>query len=262
MLIVTPLRCRVPVKSSLVNWLPWSVLKISGRPYRESASSRASTQNSAERVRQPPRQHGTAYPVHDHHEVEEALGHRDVSYVRAPDLIDPLDRDPAEQVGVDLVGYRRLARVRPLVDRHQAGEPHQAPDPFAVDDMTLGRQPRCHPPRAVIRPRQVLPIDQRYDRAVLLADPGRPAVDRSARYRQQPALPRYRQCRGFALDQSAPFRPAHLPSFRDKKSFSTFSWPICRYRTSTCAAPAVSSDAAPPPSKTLAAPSSSCFFQA
>ena len=27
----------------------------------------------AERVRQPPRQHGTAHPVHDHHEVEEAL---------------------------------------------------------------------------------------------------------------------------------------------------------------------------------------------
>src|ERR1700738_4045352 len=32
MLIVTPCRFRVPVKSSLVNWLAWSVLKISGRP--------------------------------------------------------------------------------------------------------------------------------------------------------------------------------------------------------------------------------------
>ncbi len=32
MLIVTPCRFSVPVKSSLVNWLPWSVLKISGRP--------------------------------------------------------------------------------------------------------------------------------------------------------------------------------------------------------------------------------------
>jgi hypothetical protein len=32
----------------------------------------------AERIRQPPRQHGTAHPVHDHHQVEEALGHRDV----------------------------------------------------------------------------------------------------------------------------------------------------------------------------------------
>src|SRR6266851_1876885 len=182
--------------------------------------------------------------------------------VRAPDLIDPLDRDPAEQVGVDLVGRRRLAGVRSLVDRHQAGEPHQTPDPFTVDDMTLARQPRRHPPRAVIRPRQVLPIDQCHDRAVFLADFGRPAVDRSARYRQQPALPRYRWRPSLPLDQGAAFRPAHLPSFRDKKSFSTFSWPICRYRTSTCAALAVSSDAAPPPSKTLAAPSSSCFFHA
>src|SRR5216683_2302217 len=153
------------------------------------------TELRAERVRQPPRQHGTAHPVHD---------------------------------------------------RHQAGEPHQTPDPFTVDDMTLARQPRRHPPRAVIRPRQVLPIDQCHDRAVFLADFGRPAVDRSARYRQQPALPRYRWRRSLALDQGAAFRPAHLPSFRDKKSFSTFSWPICRYRTSTCAALAVSSDAAPP----------------
>src|SRR6185437_7314966 len=32
MLIMIPCRFRVPVKSPLVNWLPWSVLKISGRP--------------------------------------------------------------------------------------------------------------------------------------------------------------------------------------------------------------------------------------
>jgi hypothetical protein len=33
---VTPWRCRVPVKSSLVNWLPWSVLKISVDLLRQS----------------------------------------------------------------------------------------------------------------------------------------------------------------------------------------------------------------------------------
>src|SRR5438045_6436325 len=126
--------------------------------------------------------------------------------------------------------------------------------------MALGRQPCCHPSRAVVRPRQVLPIDQRHDRAVFLADLGRLAVDRSARDRQQSTLARYRQRRSLALDQTAPFRPAHLPSFRAKKSFSTFSWPICRYRTSTCASLAAPS-IKPPPSKTLAAPSSSCFFQ-
>ena len=31
----------------MVNWLPWSVLKISGRPWRASASSSAATENSA-----------------------------------------------------------------------------------------------------------------------------------------------------------------------------------------------------------------------
>ena len=175
------------------------------------------TELRAERVRQPPRQHGTAHPVHDHHQVEKAPGHRDVGDVRAPDLIDPLDRKPTQQVGVDLVVHRRRARVRSLVDRHQTGEPHQTPDPFAVDDMALGRQPRRHPPRAVIRSRQVLPINQRHDRAVFLADLRRPAVDRSAGDRQQSALSRYRQRWSLALDQTAPFRPAHLPSFRDKK---------------------------------------------
>jgi hypothetical protein len=32
MLIVMPDRSSTPVKSALVNWLPWSVLKISGVP--------------------------------------------------------------------------------------------------------------------------------------------------------------------------------------------------------------------------------------
>jgi hypothetical protein len=43
-----PWALSTPVKSVLVNWLPWSVLKISGLPNRRSASSRASTQKSAQ----------------------------------------------------------------------------------------------------------------------------------------------------------------------------------------------------------------------
>jgi hypothetical protein len=39
-----------PVKATLVNWLPWSVLKMSGRPKRASAASRASTQNAVSMV--------------------------------------------------------------------------------------------------------------------------------------------------------------------------------------------------------------------
>src|SRR5262249_16738907 len=50
MLVVMAWRFRVSVKSSLVNWLPWSVLKISGLPYWQSACSSASTQKSVPSV--------------------------------------------------------------------------------------------------------------------------------------------------------------------------------------------------------------------
>jgi hypothetical protein len=43
----TPASISTPVKAELVNWLPWSVLKISGLPYRASASSSAAKQNQA-----------------------------------------------------------------------------------------------------------------------------------------------------------------------------------------------------------------------
>jgi hypothetical protein len=77
------------------------------------------------------------------------------------------------------------------VDRHQRHQSHQAPDSLTVDQVTLGSQPRCHPARTVVGPGEILPIDQRHDRAILLADISRFAVDRGARYRQQPLL-RYR----------------------------------------------------------------------
>ena len=47
MLIETPWFSSTLVKATLVNWLPWSVLKISGLPCLARASSSASTQKSA-----------------------------------------------------------------------------------------------------------------------------------------------------------------------------------------------------------------------
>jgi len=46
MLIAMALPSSRPVKSAPVNWLPWSVLKISGLPCLAIASSTASRQNS------------------------------------------------------------------------------------------------------------------------------------------------------------------------------------------------------------------------
>ena len=48
--IRTPACCSKPVNRGEVNWLPWSVLKISGRPNRAMASSSASKQNSTSSV--------------------------------------------------------------------------------------------------------------------------------------------------------------------------------------------------------------------
>src|SRR5260370_4688737 len=45
-----PAAASVPVKAALVNWLPWSVLKISGLPKRASASSSAEMQNDTSMV--------------------------------------------------------------------------------------------------------------------------------------------------------------------------------------------------------------------
>ena len=47
MLIAMPLLASTPVKAAPVNWLPWSVLKMSGLPWRARASSSVSTQNAA-----------------------------------------------------------------------------------------------------------------------------------------------------------------------------------------------------------------------
>src|SRR4051794_3011474 len=48
--ILIPAALSVSVKVARVNCEPWSVLKISGRPNRASASSRASTQKRVSRV--------------------------------------------------------------------------------------------------------------------------------------------------------------------------------------------------------------------
>ena len=39
------------------------------------------------------------------------------------------------------LGRCRFARVRAWIDCHQSQQPHQASDPFAIDDMALRRQP-------------------------------------------------------------------------------------------------------------------------
>src|SRR5262245_32600849 len=77
--ILTPVAVSVPVKAALVNWLPWSVLKISGRPKRAKASSSAETQNDVSIVFDR-RQASTARlaQIDDRHQIQKALADRHI----------------------------------------------------------------------------------------------------------------------------------------------------------------------------------------
>src|SRR4051812_48571492 len=203
---------------------------------------RLDTEVGVQGVRQAPGQNGTAVPIHDHHQVQKAPGHRNTGDVRTPDLVDAVDRQTAEQVGILDVLRSGLAGMGTLVDRHQPHQAHQPLHPLAVHRVALRVQPRRHQPQ------------------VRVADRRRAAIDRGPADVQEPALTGHRQGGMRAVDHRAALGPGYLPSLLAKKSFSTFSWPICRSNSPTCASPALSSRTLPA-SKTTAAPSSRIFFQ-
>ena len=88
------------MKASLVNWLPWSVLKISGLPcLAEGLLERLDAEAGLHRDRHPMREHPPAEPVDDGGQIDEAARHRDVGDVHRPDLVGPLDRQPRSRYG-------------------------------------------------------------------------------------------------------------------------------------------------------------------
>src|SRR5712675_1996197 len=152
----TPAAPSVPVKAALVNWLPWSVLKIAGLPKRASASSSADTQNDTSIVFDS-RHASTARLAHltlslskgDHRDqVEKPAPDRNVGDVGRPYLVRPLDRQVPEEIREDLVPRRRFRRPRLRPQRRDAHPPHQSLHMFAVDRVPLRPQHRRHPPRA------------------------------------------------------------------------------------------------------------------
>ena len=144
-----------PQKASLVNWLPWSVLKISGRPLLKASSGAPfqgrDTEAHFQSIGEPPGQHVSAVPVHNGHEIKESPGHGQVGDVGCPNLIDPVDCYSFEQVRVYPVFRCRLAGIGLAVDGFQPHRPHQSPYPLAVDLMPLSPEPGRHPARTIIR---------------------------------------------------------------------------------------------------------------
>ena len=94
MLILMAQAFSTPVKSVLVNWLPWARasartggalslavedLRLTEPPQRLFQG--IDTEVGVPRVRNPPGQHRPRVPVHDRHQVDEALGQRDIDTV-------------------------------------------------------------------------------------------------------------------------------------------------------------------------------------
>jgi hypothetical protein len=91
-----PDQISVPVNAALVNWLPWSVLKMSWlAKTRECLCQGRDAERAVHSVGQPPSQHRPARPGHDRHEVKEAAADRDVGDIGAPDLVRSIDAESA-----------------------------------------------------------------------------------------------------------------------------------------------------------------------
>jgi hypothetical protein len=82
MLIMTSCRFKVPVKSLLVNWLPWvGIEDFRSAIARERFLERFDAKIGVERVGEAPGEHRAAHPVHDHRRVKVSLVRRRVSTV-------------------------------------------------------------------------------------------------------------------------------------------------------------------------------------
>ena len=116
MLIATPCCSSTPVKSTPVNWLPWSLLKIPGRHGGQGLLQRLDAEVGFHRDRHPMRENPPAEHVDDRRQEDEATRHWDVGDVHRPHLIGPFDLHPAQQIRVDLVAGRGFAGVRAAID--------------------------------------------------------------------------------------------------------------------------------------------------
>ena len=181
------------MKAAEVNCEPWSVLKISGRPNLASASSSAATQNDVHCVRQPPRQHRARRPVDDRHQIEKAAPDRNVGDVGRPDVVRPLDRQVAQQIGIDLVLRVRSARPRLRPERCDPHPAHQPLHALAVRVDALGAQHRRHPARAEKRPGGEQLVDPAHQRRVVVVGRLSCPVNARTRHAQKRALPPNRQ---------------------------------------------------------------------
>ena len=147
----------------------------------EGLVQRVETKRHLHGDRDSPGQHITAEPIHHGHQVDNARVQADIRDIRAPHLIDPAHRHPAQQIGVNRPALRGLAEPRLGIDRLQTHSPQQPAHALMIDGIALAVQPGRHPANAIERCGRILFVQQPHqlhifgacaDRLIVPAPPG------------------------------------------------------------------------------------------
>lgn len=174
----------------VVNWLPWSVWKISGRPW---PLQRLDAEVGLQGIRPPPCQDPPARPGHDGDEIPDATPHRDVGDIGAPDLFGAVDREAFRYIRpLPVLGVGRGGPRLPTVWR-QARLCRQPPHPLVPDTMRLALQVTRHLPTAIPWGFRTLRIHQPHRGQLQRSLPLRRRVKRRAADPDRSALPAHGQ---------------------------------------------------------------------
>ena len=111
-------------------------------------------------IEPPPGENLAGCPVHDRQQIPKAAPHRDGGDVNIPDVIWIIDRQPPQQIRIDLVLRIRLRRILFLVDRRQPHQLHQSTDPLAADSVALTTQVPRYQPCSIVRRFKKLFVNQ------------------------------------------------------------------------------------------------------
>ncbi len=208
--------------------------------------------------RKPPGQHLAAEPVDHGREIDEAPRHGDEGDVDRPDLVRPRDRQPAQQIRVDLVARSPLRGVRAPIDRRDPHALHQCRNVKPADIEAFANEEVAHHPATRERVIQMQFVDPVHQRQISGGNRSRQIIDAPPADAEgcsllpdgQRVLTVYHR---FSLSNPA------LVSAPAKKSFVSVNSPIsaCSSFTSMGGGPS----ALPSPPKTPAAPSRSCVRQ-
>jgi hypothetical protein len=171
------------------------------------------------------RQHAPARHVDDRREIDEAAPHRDVGDVHRPDMVGPLDRHAAQEIRVDLVSRRRLARIRSPIERFDPHSLHQRRHMPAAADDTLAPQQIAQHPRACKGIIEMQFVEAAHELQILGRNRPRLVIDRAPRKAEHPCLPLDREGMAAVNHRFALSRPALLSAL-SKKSLARVSSPI------------------------------------